>query len=146
MLKTTYSLKQLGTVDTFLGIQVRMTPTGLILHQTKYAMDLLLSAGFPNSSSVPTPITVKSSTSDSANQQFADASLFRWLVGSLNYLTITRPDIAFAVNSICQHMHAPTNADFLALKRILRYIQGTKSYGLPLQPGNMELTTFVDAD
>ncbi|PKU60478.1 Retrovirus-related Pol polyprotein from transposon TNT 1-94 [Dendrobium catenatum] len=146
MLKTTFSLKQLGAVDTFLGIQVLKKPGGIFLHQTKYATDLLNSSGFINCTAVPTPITLKSSGLVQSDQLFSDPSFYRRLAGSLNYLTITRPDIAFAVNSICQNMHNPTNGNFQAIKRLLRYIQGTISYGLPLNPGNMQLTTFVDAD
>ncbi|KAI0496461.1 hypothetical protein KFK09_022778 [Dendrobium nobile] len=146
MLRSTFSLKQLGSVDTFLGIQIHKTTNGLFLHQAKYATNIIASAGFTTSKPVSTPITLKPTKTATAAQPFADPLLFRRLVGSLNYLTITRPDIAYAVNSVCQHMHSPTNADFLSIKRILRYLQGTKSYGLPLLSGNMQLTTYVDAD
>ncbi|KAI0499005.1 hypothetical protein KFK09_019905 [Dendrobium nobile] len=146
LLRTQFSLKQLGEVDTFLGIQVKRTSTSLILHQTKYATDILASAGFLNAKPVPTPCTVKSSKPHPTAPLFSDPQQFRRLVGSLNYLTITRPDIAYAVNAVCQHMHNPTTDHFQDLKRILRYLQGTLSFGLPLAPGNMQLTTYVDAD
>ncbi|PKU62899.1 Retrovirus-related Pol polyprotein from transposon TNT 1-94 [Dendrobium catenatum] len=146
LLRSQFSLKQLGSIGTFLGIQVHRTSTAVILHQTKYASDILASAGFTNSKPVPTPTVLKSSKSGSTSPPFTDPQLYRRLVGSLNYLTITRPDIAYAVNAAYQHMHNPTTADFLDLKRILRYIQGTLNFGLPLIPGNMQLTTYVDAD
>lgn len=53
---------------------------------------------------------------------FADATLFRSLARALQYITITRPDISFAVNNICQYMHAPLTSYLQALKRILRYV------------------------
>ncbi|PKU83242.1 Retrovirus-related Pol polyprotein from transposon TNT 1-94 [Dendrobium catenatum] len=146
MLRTQFSLKQLGTIGTFLGIQVHRNASTITLHQTKYAKDILTAAGFTNSKPVPTPSLLKSTKHNSAAPTFSDPQLYRRLVGSLNYLTITRPDIAFAVNAVCQHMHNPSTADFLELKRILRYIQGTLDFGLPLQPGNLQLTTYVDAD
>ncbi|KAI0529694.1 hypothetical protein KFK09_002249 [Dendrobium nobile] len=68
------------------------------------------------------------------------------LAGSLQSLTVTRPDIAFATNVICQHMHAPTTYDHQLLKRLLRYIKGTLHYGLPLSKGELKLTTYSDAD
>ncbi|KAI0516136.1 hypothetical protein KFK09_008808 [Dendrobium nobile] len=137
---------ELGCIDTFLGIQVKRTSTGVLLHQTKYAIDILDSVGFANSKPVTTPCTLKSSKTISDASPVSDPQLFRRLVGSLNYLTITRPDIAYAVNAVCQHMHNPTIVHFQDLKHILRYLQGTLSFGLPLVAGNMQLTTYVDAD
>ncbi|KAI0500644.1 hypothetical protein KFK09_018860 [Dendrobium nobile] len=79
-------------------------------------------------------------------QPYSDPHLFCKLAGSLQYLFITRPDIAFAVNSICQQMHHPRNCDFQALKRLLRYISGTLDFGLPLTIGDLCLRTYTDAD
>ncbi|PKU70283.1 Retrovirus-related Pol polyprotein from transposon TNT 1-94 [Dendrobium catenatum] len=146
MLRSQFSLKQLGSVETFLGIQVHRSSSAVTLHQSKYAADILSAAGFTNSKPVPTPSVVKSTKHLPAAPAFSDPQLYRRLVGSLNYLTITRPDIAFVVNVVCQHMHNPSTSDFLDLKRILRYVQGTLNFGLPLIPGNLQLTTYVDAD
>ncbi|XP_020687953.1 uncharacterized protein LOC110103535 [Dendrobium catenatum] len=79
-------------------------------------------------------------------QEFFDLTLFRKLAGSLQYLSNTRPNIAFATNSICQRMHHPRNCDFHALKRLLRYIKGTLNFGLPITHGNLQLRTYTDAD
>uniref|UniRef100_A0A2N9IX43 CCHC-type domain-containing protein n=1 Tax=Fagus sylvatica TaxID=28930 RepID=A0A2N9IX43_FAGSY len=68
------------------------------------------------------------------------------LVGALQYLTFTRPDLSFAVNSLCQHMQSPTSAHMVAAKRVLRYVRGSLSHGLLFQPGPMHLTVFTDAD
>lgn len=59
---------------------------------------------------------------DPSDPPFDNVPLFRTLVGSLQYLTLTRPDIAFAVNTVCQHMHQPKLSHFLAVKRLIRYI------------------------
>jgi hypothetical protein len=61
---------------------------------------------------------------------FSDPTRFRQIVGALQYLTFTRPDICFAVNRVCQFMHAPTDSHWGAVKRILRYLRGTTTYGL----------------
>ena len=68
------------------------------------------------------------------------------MVGALQYLTITRPDISFAVNQVCQFMHQPTTIHWSAVKRILRYLKTTNTHGLYYRPGSLTLTAFSDAD
>ena len=75
-----------------------------------------------------------------------DPAVYRSIAGALQYLTPTRPDLAFAVNLACQYMHSPTEAQFAALKCILRYIKGTLSYGLHIRDGPLHLIAFSDAD
>ncbi|XP_020672222.1 uncharacterized protein LOC110092150 [Dendrobium catenatum] len=145
-LKTVFSLKQLGNISTFLGIQFSKTADGYFLHQTHYLKEILHQSGFTDCKSAPTPITIRSNAPQLTDSPFHDPTLFRKLVGSLQYLTITRPDIAFTVNHSCQRMHSPTIKDFQALKRILRYLQGTSTYGLPVVRGLLSLSTYVDAD
>ena len=70
---------------------------------------------------------------------FADITHFRSLIGALQYLAITRPDIQFAVNRVSQCMHQPSEHDYRSLKRILRYIFGTIGRGLLIRPGDLEL-------
>ncbi|KAM2715182.1 hypothetical protein EV2_044820 [Malus domestica] len=77
----------------------------------------------------------------------SDPSSYRSIVGSLQYLTFTRPDIAFAVNTVCQHMHSPTEVHFGAVKRILRYLHGTMQHGIVYSSqSQMHLTAFSDSD
>lgn len=74
-------------------------------------------------------------------------SLYRSLVGGLQYVTITRPDIAYAVNRVCQFMHAPKDSHWQAVKRILRYLRGTSTYDLTFTKSTeLKLTAFCDAD
>jgi len=76
-----------------------------------------------------------------------DASEFRSLAGALQYLTFTKPDIAYSVQQVCLHMHDPREPHLAALKRILRYIKGTLHLGLLLRPSSQsELTVYSDAD
>lgn len=68
------------------------------------------------------------------------------VVGSLQYLTLTKPEISFVVNVACQHMHAPHQSHFIAVKRILRYVQGSLYQGIFFAPGSLTVTAFSDAD
>ncbi|KAL6334728.1 hypothetical protein AAG906_021387 [Vitis piasezkii] len=78
---------------------------------------------------------------------YSPTLLLRSLAGALQYLTITRPDLSFSVNSICQFMHAPTEDHFRALKRILRYVKGTAHHGLQLhKQSTRDLLGYSDAD
>ena len=74
-------------------------------------------------------------------------ALYRSIVGALQYLNMTRPDIAFAVNYVCRSMHSPQSADWVRLKHLLRYLKGTIDYGLHIkQDSDLSLTAFSDAD
>ncbi|XP_057452686.1 uncharacterized mitochondrial protein AtMg00810-like [Lotus japonicus] len=76
-----------------------------------------------------------------------DPTLYRSLAGALQYLTFTRPKISYVVKQVCLHMHAPRTEHMLALKRILRYFQGTLQFGLYLYPSPIEkLISYTDAD
>ncbi|KAF5464008.1 hypothetical protein F2P56_014124 [Juglans regia] len=78
---------------------------------------------------------------------FEDPQLYRSVVGSLQYLSFTRPDISFAVNRVCQFMHCPRLIHWQAVKRILRYLRLTSTFGLHLSPiSSFKITTFSDAD
>ncbi|XP_020673267.1 uncharacterized protein LOC110092911 [Dendrobium catenatum] len=110
-------------ISQFLGIQVSHTSAGILLHQTQYALDLVASAGLQHSKPTQTPVALRSTPTAADSALYPDSHHYRQLAGSLNYLTITRPDIDYAVNCICQKMHRPTMANFIALKRLLRYVQ-----------------------
>ncbi|PKU65364.1 Retrovirus-related Pol polyprotein from transposon TNT 1-94 [Dendrobium catenatum] len=145
-LQSQFALKQLGNISLFLGIQVLQSTSGYFLSQKHYASKLIIDAGFENCKPAPTPIAPESQKTGKISPPFHDPTLYRRLAGSLQYLSITRPDIAFATNRVCQHMQQPTDQDFKALKRLLRYIKGTLSYGLPISVGSLELHSYSDAD
>ncbi|PKU69703.1 Retrovirus-related Pol polyprotein from transposon TNT 1-94 [Dendrobium catenatum] len=145
-LHSAFALKQLGTINLFLGIQVQQHPQGLFLSQAHYAAKLLNTAGLTDCKTALSPMPPSSKHSNRNTQLFSDPSLYRRLAGSLQYLSITRPDIAFATNRVCQHMQSPTVQDYQDIKRILRYVKGTISFGLPILKGELHLHSYTDAD
>ncbi|XP_020262193.1 uncharacterized protein LOC109838136 [Asparagus officinalis] len=92
-------------------------------------------------------MVAKPSLSQGSDNLFSDAKLYHSHVGALQYLTLTRPDISYAVNIVCQHMQAPTNAHYQMVKRILRYVKGSLSHGMRiLAHSTLDLYEFSDAD
>ncbi|XP_031256369.1 uncharacterized protein LOC116114376 [Pistacia vera] len=145
-LSTEFAMKDLGSLHYSLGVEVQPNSQGLFLSQTKYALDLLQRADMVDAKTITTPFVVGHHLS-TEGKLFSDPTLFRSLVGALQYLTITRPDLSFSVNSICQYMHAPTEDHFRALKRILSYVKGTVHHGLQLpHTSSRELLAYFDAD
>lgn len=123
-------MKDLGRFHYFLGLQVQFHSTGLFLNQEKDAEDLLYIAGMSGRTPVSTPLPQQLNRVPDESTLFPQPTYFRSLAGKLQYLTLTRPDFLFAVNYICQKMHAPTETNFHLLKRVLRYLRGTTHLGL----------------
>ena len=146
-LKKQFRMKDMGPLSYFLGIQAHFTPTGLFLNQEKYATDLLHTADMIDCSPMPTPLPLQLNKVPYQEEYFKEPSYFRSLAGKLQYLTLTRPDLQFAVNLVCQRMHKPTVADFNLLKRVLRYIKGTLTMGLQFaSDSDSSLKAFCDSD
>ncbi|KAK1626254.1 hypothetical protein QYE76_000569 [Lolium multiflorum] len=144
-----FALKDLGTLHYFLGLEVSRSSAGLSLTQHKYSLDLLHRAGMLECKHASTPMsaTDRLSAFDGDPLASEEATEYRSIVGGLQYLTITRPDISFAVNRVCQFLHAPRTTHWSAVKRILRYIRLTASYGLHLHSASsLGLSAFSDAD
>jgi hypothetical protein len=97
-------MKDLGPLQYFLGLEVQHCLNGTLLHQHKYTQELLSLAGLQDSNSVLTPMKVNFKVHQASGDPLSDPSMYRQLVGSLNYLTITRPDISFAVQQVSQFM------------------------------------------
>ncbi|XP_020204384.1 uncharacterized protein LOC109789763 [Cajanus cajan] len=150
-LNSAFSLKDLGRLDYFLGIEVKSNSDGsLTLTQSKYILDLLNRTNMENSNSITSPMVSGCKLSKSGSDKFLDVSLYRSVVGALQYATITRPEISFSVNKVCQFMSNPLEQHWSAVKRILRYLKGTMSLGLHLQPtppnSPLSIHAYYDVD
>lgn len=148
-LSSSYPIRDLGHLAYFLGIEVLHNSWGITLVQHKYASDLLKRANMMNCKSISTPMSVTDKLAQDLGRPLSDEDVFKYrsLVGGLQYLTLTRPDISFPVNKVCQYLSKPTTVHLEAVKRILRYIKGTSTVGLQFQRSSSTLlSVFTDAD
>ncbi|KAH9782897.1 retrovirus-related pol polyprotein from transposon RE1 [Citrus sinensis] len=142
-----FALKVLGPLSYFLGLEAHRTENGLHLSQHKYICDLLKRTDMDGCKETSTPMSVVPKLSAEGGKQFSDPTLYRSIVGALLYVTITRPEISYAVHRLSQYMQNPLQPHWLGCKRILRYLQGTADYGIYYTTkGRMTLTGYTDAD
>uniref|UniRef100_A0A2N9J2H1 Reverse transcriptase Ty1/copia-type domain-containing protein n=1 Tax=Fagus sylvatica TaxID=28930 RepID=A0A2N9J2H1_FAGSY len=107
-LSSDFAMKDLGKLNFFLGIEVLENATGVILSQQHYILDILKRTNMQDAKPVSSPIASSTSLTAYEGPSFPDHTLYRSTVGALQYLSLTRPDIAFAINKLSQFMHAPT--------------------------------------
>lgn len=142
-----FEMKDLGPLRYFLGIEVESSPHGYILSQVKYASDLIAKAGLTDNKSVDTPLEMNTKLHPNDGAPLEEATLYRQLVGSLIYPTITRLDIAHSVNVMSQFLTAPCTIHFAAVLRILRYLRRTLYKGLLFSStSKLKLHAFSDSD
>lgn len=139
-------MKDLGLANYFLGVELRKTGQRMFINQQRYALNLLQKTGFNDAKPLSTPVASGQKINLHDGDPLPDPTEYRSVVGALQYLTISRPDIAFAVNQVCQFMHKPTTVHWTAVKRILRYVKGSVSHGLMYQPGSTIVQAYSDAD
>ncbi|OIT29309.1 putative mitochondrial protein, partial [Nicotiana attenuata] len=143
-LQNKFAVRDLGKLSYFLGIE---TSAGLHLQQGKYVGDLLKRVHMDSCSNISTPASPSTKLSSTEGSQFNNSTLYRSVVGALQYLTFTRPDIAFAVTKVSQFMHCTMDSHWTAVKHILRYIKATPSHGLFFAKGTSTLLHgYTDSD
>jgi hypothetical protein len=146
-LKNEFAMKDLGPLHHFLGVAVQRHKDHLTLSQHQYILDILARHGMSDCKPCSTPVDTCAKVPADAGPPVADPTAYRSLAGALQYLTFTRPDIAYAVQQICLHMHDPREVHLVAAKRILRYLQGTLRFGLIIpRSAPSQLVVYTDAD
>ncbi|GAU28814.1 hypothetical protein TSUD_21510 [Trifolium subterraneum] len=144
-----FEMTDLGHISYFLGIEFQRTSEGLILHQKKYASEILKRFEMDQCNPALTPSEPRLQLSRETEERDVDSTEYRRLVGSLRYLCNTRPDIAYSVGIISRYMERPKMSHLSAAKRILRYIKGTMDYGIvfnkPDKKG-IELIGYTDSN
>ena len=142
-----FEMKDLGHLRYFLGLEITHSTDGLYITQVKYASELLSQAGLTDSKTVDTPVELNAHLTPTGGQPLSNPSLYRRLVGSLVYLTATRPNISYAIYQVSQYLSAPRSTHYATVLRILRYLKGTLFHGLFYSAQSpLILRAFSDAD
>jgi hypothetical protein len=145
-LQQEFPLKDLGPLHYFLGIQVTRHNHSIHLCQQKYISELLAKAHMNEAKPATTPCSSGSKLSRHDGEPLPDPTPYRQLVGALQYCTLTRLEIAYSVNQLCQHLHNPSSTHWTAAKRVLRYLTGSADHGLQYTKSQLQLNAFCDSD
>ncbi|GKA00957.1 retrovirus-related pol polyprotein from transposon TNT 1-94 [Tanacetum coccineum] len=142
-----FEMSMMGEMKFFLGLQVNQFSNGIFINQSKYILDILKRFGMENCDTVPTPMVEQAKLKLDLVGKPVDHTDYRSMIGSLMYLTSSRPDIMFATCMCARYQANPNEHHVSAVKRIFRYLKGTINLGLwyPKDSG-FDLTAYSDAD
>ncbi|KAL1291116.1 hypothetical protein AAHE18_20G178400 [Arachis hypogaea] len=142
-----FQTKDMGKLKYFLGIEVAQSNAGICISQRKYALDILEETGMLDSRLVDTTMDPNTKLSPDQGEPLADPGRYRRLIGRLNYLTVTRPDISFATSILSQFLDSPCDSHWDAAVRVFRYIKGAPGKGLLYEDkGHNQIVGYTDAD
>ncbi|GJS78604.1 retrovirus-related pol polyprotein from transposon TNT 1-94 [Tanacetum coccineum] len=142
-----FQMSMMGQMSFFLGLQVSQSPRGIFINQAKYALEILKKYGMDLTDLVDTPMVDRLILDEDLIGIPVDQTRFRGMVGSLMYLTASKPDLVFAVCMCARYQAKPTKKHLEAIKRVFWYLKGTIHMGLWYPKDNaMALTAYADAD
>ncbi|WVZ52297.1 hypothetical protein U9M48_003371 [Paspalum notatum var. saurae] len=142
-----FEMSLMGELQFFLGLQIKQSPKGTFVHQAKYTRDILEKFDMGDSKPMTTPMSTITALDADEDGEAVDQKKFRGMIGSLLYLTATRPDIQFAVCLCARYQASPRTSHCQAVKRIFRYLKFTPELGLWYSSGSsLSLRGFSDAD
>ncbi|KAH9780462.1 hypothetical protein KPL71_008083 [Citrus sinensis] len=142
-----FEMSMMGELKYFLGLQIKQSEEGIFINQAKYVKDLLKRFGIDDSKTKNTPMSTTTKLDKDEKGKEVDIKMYRGMIGSLLYLTASRPDIMFSVCLCARFQSCPKESHLLAVKRIFRYLSGTIDIGLWYPRGtHIDLTCFSDAD
>ncbi|XP_059064546.1 secreted RxLR effector protein 161-like [Cryptomeria japonica] len=137
----------MGLLNFFLGLEINQNESGVQVSQSKYARDLLARFHMSDCKPTPTPFLSEVKLEDGQDTPLVDCTLYRQLVGSLLYLTHSRPDLSYAVGVVSRYMQEPHELHWKAAKCILHYVQGTLSYEIHYSARcTLDLIGYTDSD
>nr|GEU65774.1 hypothetical protein [Tanacetum cinerariifolium] len=146
-LKWIYKMSMMGKISFFLGLQISQSPRGIFIYQSKYFLESLKKYGFESCDPADTPMVEKSKLDEDRERKAVDPSHYRGMIGTLLYLTASRPDLQFAICMCARYQARPTKKHVHAVKMIFRYLRGTVNRGLWYpKDSSVALTAFADAD
>ncbi|GJU15753.1 uncharacterized mitochondrial protein-like protein [Tanacetum coccineum] len=144
---TKFQMSSIGELTFFLGLQVTQKDDGIFISQDKYVDEILTKFGFLTVKTASTPMETSKPSMKDENAEDVDVHLYRSMIGSLMYLTSSRPDIMFAVCACVRFQVTPKVSHHHAMKRIFRYLKGQPKLGL-LYPKDspFDLEAYTDSD
>ncbi|GJR72450.1 retrovirus-related pol polyprotein from transposon TNT 1-94 [Tanacetum coccineum] len=142
-----FKMSMMGKISFFLGLQISQSPKGIFINQSKYALESLKKYGMESSDPVDTPMVEKSKLDEDTQGKAVDPTHYHGMVGTLMYLTASRPDLTFVVCMCARYQAKPTEKHLHAIKRIFKYLRGTVNRGLWYpKDSSIALTAYADAD
>jgi hypothetical protein len=120
-----FEMKDLGPMHYFLGLEVWQSPEEIFLNQGKYVVEILKRFDMMDCRAMSTPMETNLKLLVDTSSEIVDVTLYRQMIGSLMYLTNTRPDICFVVNTLSQYLVEPRRVHLVAAKHVMRYLKGT---------------------
>jgi transposase InsO family protein len=142
-----FEMSMMGELTFFLGLQIKQTQEGTFVHQGKYTIDVLKKFDMADAKPISTPIPTSAALDADEDGESVDQKEYRSMIGSLLYLTATRPDIHFAVCLCARFQASPRTSHRQAVKRIMRYLRFTPEFGLWYSASStLSLCGYSDAD
>ncbi|GKA80792.1 retrovirus-related pol polyprotein from transposon TNT 1-94 [Tanacetum coccineum] len=142
-----FEMSMMGELNFFLGLQIKQMEDGIFFNQSKYIKEMLKKFGLEDSKPMKTPMSSDTKLTKDEECESVDSTKYRGMIGSLLYLTASRPDIMFSVCLCARFQEAPKTSHLEAVKRIFRYIKGTTHLGLWYPKGTgIETVVYVDSD
>jgi hypothetical protein len=147
MMESEIQMSMMGELTFFLGIQVKQTKQGTFMHQAKYTKDLMKMFNMEELKPVSTPMSSAASLGPDEDGEVVDQREYRSMIGSLLYLTATRPDIQFAVGLCTRFQSSPRSSYRMVVQRVFRYLKHTSEFGIWYSASSsLDLVSFSDAD
>ena len=146
LMQSRYQMSMMGELSYFLGLQVKQTDDGIFINQSKYTKNLLKRFNMLDSSSASTPMATTTKLDQHQGDE-VDVTSYRGMIGSLLYLTTSRPDIMYATCLCARFQAQPREPHLIAVKRIFRYLKGNPDLGLWYpRESDFNLIGYSDAD
>ncbi|GJW47135.1 putative ribonuclease H-like domain-containing protein, partial [Tanacetum coccineum] len=147
MMHKKFQISFMGELTFFLGLQVKQKEDGIFISQDKYVIEILKKFGFTDIKTASTPMETQKPLLKDEDGEEVDVHLYRSMIGSLMYLTSSRPDIMFAVCACARYQVNPKVSHLHAVKRIFRYLKGQPKLGLWYPKDSpFDLVAYTDSD
>jgi hypothetical protein len=142
-----FEMSMMGELQFFLELQIKQSKEGMFVHQAKYTKDIVRKFKMEDSKAMATPMSTTTALDADEEGEHVDQKQYRSMIGSLLYLTVTRPDIQFSVCLGARFQASPRTSHRQAVKRIFRYLRHTPNFGLWYSASSsLALHGFSDAD